>query len=521
MIKRIFCVIIIFLSINSYGRVFFTGSNPTLSSFAFPQDIFLVPGGDIISFYTSWQWFPWWGDIDEPENRPYKQYVLNGQRTATSEHYADINQYDGRVNLYKIVSEKIKLNFDLTYSTQHLKADAVGVLEEGNTPYIYSERHKIRDFYLTSTMATYYKSTPVGFRLGLGLVSTSKPKVSLITENSTIERVLWGWRNENDYEYQDEFGIGSLFKGDFQAGFSKPDDYKVGTRLRLYAGSLDNYIWDNETQKYEISPKKIHNYTFRLYGIKTWYKNESGNFKFNTTALTRFTIVDSIGVRPDNRGITDFIERAKYFIFQVNPNVNIYPWKYPMCFIDAAILCNFEYMRYDFKNPDGSYIATWGPWSVEDYSWETFSYGRETFAEAALDIYAVIPVFGMKDKMAAVGISTLLWRRYKWMNKYFYRNDRVENIRKNFDKETWLNTVINIIYRQGKITYRLDFGHPLIYSLTPSTKIVDANGNVIAGKASEKMWLTQAGFKVGFFISTNLENIIKYRPFIVPESSVK
>ena len=91
---------------------------------------------------------------------------------------------------------------------------------------------------------------------------------------------------------------------------------------------------------------------------------------------------------------------------------------------------------------------------------------------------------------------------------------RVDEVRKNFDKETWLNLVLGLMYRQGSFMYRLDIGQPLIYSLTPRTGKYQADGTLIEGKSSEKMWLSQSGFKIGFFVSTDLTKLIRYKPFM-------
>ena len=127
------------------------------------------------------------------------------------------------------------------------------------------------------------------------------------------------------------------------------------------------------------------------------------------------------------------------------------------------------------------------------------------------------------DQSAGVVISALLWRRYKWFSKYFGNTDystgefTASNIRRSFDKETWLNAVVNLVYRWRSYMFRLDIGQPLIYSLTPRTTIYDGDGNVEAGLATEKMWLSQEGFKIGVFFSTDLTNFIRYQPFARPE----
>ncbi len=512
------------------ARVFFTGSNPSLTVFAFPQDIFLMPGEQVF-FYGAYQFFPWWGDIDEPENKPNKEYILTGEKTESSKHYEAINQFQTMVGFMKFIKDSMKLRFDLDYTSSHLKADAEGLTStygslSPNLPYTYRGRNAIRDLYLTAMLATHYKNLPIGFKIGIGVQRTSKPDLELYLFNggqtTRSSMLLWGW-NGDSYQEQDNFNIGSLYKFDAQASATFPR-HKIGGRLRYYIGNLSNYQWGNDG--YVINPQKIRNITGRLYGIYNWYQRDK--FKFNTTVLSRYTFIDSMGLARENPGIeTGVREEAKTFVFQINPNINIYPWNYPMTYIDAAILCNFSHMSYDYLQPyyvDGGYkdgyVGT-GNWSREDYSWENFSYGRENFFELALDINAAIPVIGMRNQSVAFGLSMFLWRRYKWLDKYFGHTDvvnndlkfNVETKRENFDRETWLNSVINIIYRRDKYFFRLDIGQPLIYSLTPRTRLTGTGGAGPYEKTRDNMWLSQSGMKIGLFVSTSLENFRSFRIF--------
>jgi hypothetical protein len=501
------------------ARVFLTGSNPILSSIAMPQDLLLIPGGDKISAYTAWQGFPWWGDIDQPEERPYKQYTFTGERTSLGEHYTGINQFEERISFSRWHAKNLRVAYNLHYTADHLSAKATGFDDSGDPTYIYNEHHAIREVNFKTMLSTFYKTTPIGFSLGLGGVSTSVPNLDhrrLVNGDwYPSNQVLW-WRG-NDELAQDEFAIGSLFKGDAQVAATL-GNHKVGSHFRLYSGTLDDYQWNEGMADYDLRLKKIHNYTVRLYGLYNWLRMEK--FRFNTTVLTRYTFVDSVSVERNNPKTEIETEKAKVFVLQINPNVNIFPWKFPMSYIDAALLCNYQFTRYDYVAPNNEYRSTTIGWDMEEYSWEQCSYFNENFFELALDVFASIPVFGMRDRSAGITVSTLVWRRYKWKNKYFGSMDngefRVDEIRKNFDKETWLNLVLGLMYRQGSFMYRLDIGQPLIYSLTPRTGKYQADGTLIEGKSSEKMWLSQSGFKIGFFISTDLTNFIRYRPF-VPE----
>jgi hypothetical protein len=501
-----------------WGRVFLTGSNPALTVFAFPQDILLMPG-ETVFYYGSYQILPWWGDIDEPENKPNKKYALTGEKTDEWRHNQSINQFTNLVGFTKFISDSSKVRFDLDYTSSHLRADASGSGNAQGPSYTYHESHAIRNFYLNSVLATHYNGVPIGAKIGLGVEITSKPDVEhFINDGQRSAELLWGWDGEN-YWTQDNYNLGSLFRFDAQLAATLRRG-KLGGRFRLYHGTLDRYDWNGGQNR----PDKINNRTLRLYGIYNWY--EQNKFKFNTTVLSRYTYVDSIGVSAANQANeTGEVQKAKQFVFQINPNVNIYPWPYPMTYIDAAILCNFSHTTYDHVQNyyvgggmQEGHINT-GIWSDDDYSWERFSWAKENFFELAFDVNATVPIIGMKNQNVALGITMFLWQRYKWLTKYFGKtnvlpNDlafSIEKVRHNLDKETWLNSIVNIIYRRDKYMFRLDIGQPIIYSQTPRTRITDGAGNIIYEMTRDKMWLSQSGIKVGLFVSTSLENFRSYR----------
>ena len=60
---------------------------------------------------------------------------------------------------------------------------------------------------------------------------------------------------------------------------------------------------------------------------------------------------------------------------------------------------------------------------------------------------------------------------HPWKYKFTYIDAA---IRWNYDRETWMNFVINIIYRRGKYNDRFGIGQPLIYTLMPRTRVTDA-----------------------------------------------
>ena len=80
--KSQFISLLLLLAVNPLSaRIFFVGSNPFLTVFAYPQDIFKVPQ-DFAYYYLTYQRLPWWGDIDEPTNKPNDDYISAGEKLS-------------------------------------------------------------------------------------------------------------------------------------------------------------------------------------------------------------------------------------------------------------------------------------------------------------------------------------------------------------------------------------------------------------------------------------------------------
>lgn len=542
------------------ARVFFAGSNPHLTIFAFPQDIFLS-SSNFVYYYTTYQKEPWWGDIDEPALRPNNTYIQTGENITTGangstfEHNGFLNNFTNTLGFGNEFSERSRTRFDLTYSVWSMRNRASGYFAPdsngtGSVDFDYDEGHSIQELYLRSILAMKFLDIPVGFMIGIGTQYALSPDLEFefirdgVKYNSN--RLIWAWSTtrgqnifeaahpEGEAEFQGRYAMGPLFKLDIQSATTLPL-LKFGARFRLNYGKLDQFSWQPDSggtgldsnflgDYIKDNTKKIRNLTGRLYGNYTWINHEK--FKFGTFVLTRYTQVDSTGVLPENLEVTTGrLEESRTFVFQINPNINIYPWEYKMCYIDMAILCNYSFMSYDFLETrwisggqKQDFVPTW-VYLGEDYSWNDYSYAKQNFFELALDINTVFPIFGMKNQNVAMGVTLLLWRRFLWINKYYgnYPGNefKVQNIRKNYDTETWLNSAINIIYRRGAYNFRLDIGQPLIYNLTPRTRITDAGGDkVIFEMKKESMWVSQSGVRLGFFVSTGMENLFRRKAVV-------
>jgi hypothetical protein len=524
-----------------FSRVFFVGSNPHLTIKAFPQDIFLVPN-DFVYYYASFQRLPWWGDVDEIQRMPHETYLATGEKLNEAgtqfEHNASATAIYNMAGFSQTYSDKLKMRYDLAYTATPLRNRASGYDAATSTSFEYRERHTIHNIYVKSLCAIMAGNIPVGFKLGLGTKLNTQPNLKFdITQGGqdyTSNRLIWAWSasqgpdvlGSGNGEFHNYYALGPLFRVDAQTAATLPG-HKMGVRFRYEFGNLKQHEWTPGTPgsvdsdfsgQYTESDwvKKIRTITGRAYVNYTWFEREK--FRFNTLALTRYTVADSTGILMEDQNVDNgIIERSKTFVFQVNPNVNIYPWGNKLFYIDAAILCNYSHMRYDYSRPYWvgggeiiSYVGTTG-YAEDDYTWRNFSYGRRNFFEVAGDIHTVFPCYGSSTQSLAVGLSLLLWTRYKWFNKYYgsfidsTSTFDVNGVRRNFDRESWLNSVINVIYRRGNFNYRLDIGQPLIYTLFPRTEVSLDNGESYK-KRREGMWLSQGGLKLGFFVSTSLES---------------
>jgi hypothetical protein len=549
---RVF-IVILFVAVSphlGHARVFFAGSNPSMTVFAFPQDLWLMPK-DYAFCQTTWQVQPWWGDVDQPDLRPSPTYLLTGEKIGVKgsgtyfEHNANLYNWRNIAGLCRQWSPTLKLRFDLDYTFMPMRVEAQG--EDGGLSFKYKEGHSIQDLYFTSYAATLWKSIPLGFKFGFGRQASSEPDLDWSINNngavSQAQRLMWAWSTlqgsnvlgveHGDARPQDDYTAGSQYHFDLQGATTLPG-HKIGARLRYSTGKLDlfewhgNGGWDPGNQANLVGSytndmaKAISERTGRVYGNFTWA--EGPGWKFNTLALSRYTMNDSDYVSAKNSSILEGRkDHARTFVFQVNPNVNLYPWKFKNTFVDLAVLCNYSYTGFSHRQPywvDGggqkeSFVGTTVQ-PGEDYVWDDYSYAHSQFFEVAFDANPCFPIYGDARQSVAANLSLLLWTRFKFTNKYYGQRVapnsdvvfRVNNVRRNYDHEVWLNSVVVLVYRRDVTMYKFTVGQPLIYSLRPETRVYDASGKTMVSEmVHENMWVSQAGMSLGFFISTPINNV--------------
>jgi hypothetical protein len=252
------------------GRVFFSGSNPMMTVFAFPQDILLVKNDYAYSMH-SYMRQPWWGDIDQPDLRPSTTYLLTGEKIGSKkinnyfEHDGNLYNWKNSLGFTKTISETFKTRFDIDYTWIPFRNYARGIISDSLgslLSYDYAEKHAHHDYYLTSYFATYFREMPVGFKIGFGQVSATVPeldfRVKTADSSYALTRHFWAWstlrgskvfdgyEGEEHARTQDNYTAGTVNRFDLQAAVTLPK-LKTGGRFRRAFGELSLYNWNSDT----------------------------------------------------------------------------------------------------------------------------------------------------------------------------------------------------------------------------------------------------------------------------------
>ncbi|URA10510.1 hypothetical protein [Thermospira aquatica] len=529
--------------------MFFVGSHPALSIVAFPQDLtqwekpFFAVG-------ISYQSLPWWGDMDNPTNRPNEGYTSTeeniyfppqeGEEQSYFQTYGTTHLVGVTVQSFSRPEKNLFLWGKLSYLPRFMVLSAEGNLRgETNTevhfiPFSYSASHLFNALSLEGIVASIYQGIPLGLKMGFSYENTGKIEHSFnATVNGThisSERLLWGWTTvgcnhifgyphiNGDAWFQNSYLTGPVWQWDIQAGISIPQ-IRFGNRFRLLGSLQQETTWQMDTNATTLLETNFSgNYTPSLYLYKTdgWlnrtYANvtwkDGGIWKLNTLFFLGLDSSLTIRVLSNDLASEGWGKtKNSGILIEVNPNVSIKPSKQML--MDLALLISGEWHRTEkrgsYYNPlMGTSRESWQnstPVIGPEYSWEGFSYVDTTAFHLGVDMIFYLPLYGNKDRQIGLVLNVFENTQFSWLSKYYGTNRFTQQetsfdivaIRSTFRREAWLHTMVGIQYRQPPYQVRCEFLSPLLYSLAASQKLQTAAGEKLYEAKKSQNWAVQEG----------------------------
>jgi hypothetical protein len=503
-------------------------------------------------YYPRYEKTPWWGDIDEPENKPNATtYTTTGNEEidgdANFKHSGNIHSSDNALGYAHRSSENLMTSFDLNYDVDGLRNRADGNMTNADNdtyiPFEYSLRHTLNDIYLNGMLGFKVREVPVGFRLRFGYENTLALKQELTyTKNGqkhSSERALWGWATvgcnhvfgprstEGDAWLQREYSQGPLYRLDFQTGITLPR-IKFGGLFRYKFGHQDQYQWVSDTinstgdpvlnnsfqGSYEKSnwSKTTRDAMIQLYGNINWRRGE--RYALNTFVAVDYegsTYGDALSENLDV--VNDAKEKRRNVSVEFHPNINLRLGE-RFHYIDAALLLEYGYTRlnntYERWVGGGTQETYWNTSDngEDEDVWERYSYANENYFDVGADISAMFPLVNRETSMLGFGFILYFDTKFTYLTKYYGDNTdngteitfTVNSERENFTREIWFNSALMLQYMRSPFHIRLEVTEPFLYSLMPRTTITDKNTKEVTwDHEKEPLWLSQQGFSVGLF----------------------
>ena len=179
----------LFTAISAGTRVSSIGSHPYYSVNAWPQDV-MQWQGNFFYYYPNYMKAPWWGDIDEPGNKPDATYTTIGTEVADGaasfEHTGSMHTVNNQFG-YAHQFANVMTSFDVNYGVEamrnraqgnfsHLEPDAQGDNQlVGFIPFDYSNNHMLNNLSLQGMAGFNFMGNAVGLRAKAGLSQDPNP----------------------------------------------------------------------------------------------------------------------------------------------------------------------------------------------------------------------------------------------------------------------------------------------------------------------------------------------------------
>jgi hypothetical protein len=382
------------------------GSNPYFSSQLSPQDL-LLRQGNYLYYYPHYQKAPWWGDIDEPANKPQTNadYTVTGvdiiDNNASFKHTGSIYTIANNLGYAALLRNNLMANFEFDYNIDAMRNSASGNMTgdasyraaNGTIPFEYSNRHTLQRLSFQGSVASTYRELPFGIKMSGGFQNTLSLKKELSfsklkkIDSTTYDpndpisyhfyndqaKALWGWstvgcnhifgtkETQGDSWQQNSYSTGPLYHFDALAGITLPK-VKAGLYYRFKSGHQDQYNWMEDTSVHIVDQVIANNFMGQYvksdYSIvrSAWETRAFGNInhqardRFSLNTFVSLGYIDSTNgtALSDNLSIPQYSkpqDAIRSLCLEVDPNINIRFGKF-LNFLDAALLFEYRYSRY-------------------------------------------------------------------------------------------------------------------------------------------------------------------------------
>jgi hypothetical protein len=550
----------------SQSRVTSFGSNPDFSYTLFPQDVAKIRANNLTAF-SSYCKSPWWGDIDQFDNKPNGTYTITGNQeirsTAFFQESAKMQTTQNLVGYNYRPSDDFSLSLDGNFAVNFLSDIAKGNFtytdngpREGYVPFDYTLRHTLYDINIRGVTAFKIGEIPFGAMLTLGKENTLAlhKELNFIRGQDTVssERAFWGWSKvgcnhifgvhgtEGDAWFQDNYSTGPLYKLNFRAG-ADLEKIKAGINVYAKAGSQNYYSWrENASDSSLLTSDTLLNERFIGNYAKSDWKKKSHESVINAYGNIHWIQQERFGIHSfvslsyngDKAGNTlsgnddvesDRKQTMRGVALEFDPNININLGQ-KLHYIDIALLSRYNFNRYNntmMAWVNGGRTKTYWDGSMPDEEedvWEQFSYANQNLFDIGLDISTMFPV--LNNNFGNLGFGFLLYgkSRLNFQTKYYGTNTAAgsENVftvnahRYNFAREIKFNTSLLFDYTYNPLRIRLEVMEPVLQNLLQKTRIKTGDQETYNHR-KDPLWLSQQGLQLGLFATYNFQfNFLPY-----------
>jgi len=458
------------------------GSNPYYSTGLYPQDL-LLRQGNYFFYNPQYQNSPYWGDIDEPANKPNTgtDYTITGVQEMINggsfEHSGTVHTFFNNFGYAWRLNDRIMANVEFNSDIDALRNSAKGnftgnTYPDGKTiPFNYYMGHTLGTFSGKAMFATRLRDYPLGLMVEGGMKNSLRLTKELSfdklmrIDNTTYDpdstvhysmtgdraRAFWGWAipgcnhifvergTQGDSWFQNQYAMGPIYHFNLLTGITT-GSIKAGGSFRMIYGHQDQYYWEpDESTIYgndsELTERFIGEYVKDDMARMTWlgegrfFGNITlhGNDRYSVNVFSSLRYADSStgSALSDNlSAVNGSKDRVRSVELECYPNLSAQLGGL-LNYIDIEAILAYRYSRYSNTRDawlGGGIVKTFQTgYLTEGWSdvWENFSYANENALDLGADISTMFPIYTQGAHRLFLNLRMLGDVRFTYQSKYY------------------------------------------------------------------------------------------------------